>query len=835
MKTFTLLFFAIIIAFSSCKKSGSVFVDTNKKLDDLVIPATFDWNTSQNVQFNISSDQAKVITIKSIDGSIVYHKGFFNVLEESYVVDINLPKTIEKVLVNGIQTDVDATTIIVNLDSDNIKSTRKTNDFPTDGLIALWHLDENNGTSAVDSQGSYNGTINGAQWTSGISQSGLKFNGTDGGITIPENDDLNLTGDQISLSLWFKMGELGNAGCFMFHNTKYIVKMDNHGKVTFAIYNPTYNSITTDWSDRIIDTDWHFIAATYNGESMKLFIDNQLMKSDIQSGNLNSRLTDVHIGNQSSIMFFDGLMDEVAIFNRALTINEINTIYTTIPNPDTGDQSMVAWWPMNENSGNTVPDEQGTNNGTQVGASWQAGVSGNCLSFNGDNSNVNIPNSPSLDFSEALTIMAWVQTRDYKEAKIAQKGDWDGHGVGGTKWTGWKAHIRLEETGTETIEWTDGRPLLNEWYHLAMTYDGSILKLYVNGQLNNSRNVPGTLHINSRTASIGSDNGAQKFFNGLIDEVKFFNTALNQTEIQAAYNNQTVATDSDGDGIQDTDDDFPNDAARAFTNYFPAKGFASMAFEDLWPGKGDYDFNDLVVDYRFEIITNASNKISDVVSKTVVRAIGAGFENAYGFQLPDNNIKDEDIFVTGFSLENNVVNIADNGLELNQNKPTIIVFDNANDILNSPTGFANVDQNAEYIEPDTVEVNIAFSPDIYELTDLNLINFNPFIIINGIRGKEVHLPDYEPTNLADNQYFTSEDDDSNPGIGRYYKTSNNLPWAINITQSFDYTIEKSEITSGYLHFGEWAESSGSLYPDWYNNYSTYRNETHIYQIPILED
>jgi len=54
-------------------------------------------------------------------------------------------------------------------------------------------------------------------------------------------------------------------------------------------------------------------------------------------------------------------------------------------------------------------------------------------------------------------------------------------------------------------------------------------------------------------------------------------------------------TDSDGDGIQDADDDFPNDPARAFINFFPAAGYGSLAFEDLWPGKGDYDFNDLVV------------------------------------------------------------------------------------------------------------------------------------------------------------------------------------------------------------------------------------------------
>jgi len=832
MKKLILLGVLAAMIFSGCKKPVSPTEEDTKNMEDLVVSETFNWNTVQNIHFTIGTDQAKVITILSTDGSIVFHKGFFNQLAEYYEVDINLPKTVEMVLVNGVQVPVTGTSILVDLNPVDTKSVRQLAGFPTDGLLALWHFDENSGTIAEDAQGGFDGTINGAGWTSGISHSGLAFNAIDGGVTIPANTALNLTGDEISLTFWFKMNEIAEAGCFLFHNTKYILYIDGNGKVSFAIYNPEYHSVVTDWSDRILDTDWHFVAATYDGTAMKLYIDNQLMKSSDQTGNLNSRLTEIHMGNQSSYRFLDGLMDEVAIYNRAITVDEINTMYTTIPNPDTGDANMVSWWPMNEFGGTAVPDAQGNNNGTQSNATWATGVSGNCLSFDGVSSNVNIPNNPTLDFTNELTIMAWANTRDYKEAKIAQKGDWDGHGIGGTKWTGWKGHVRLEESGSESIEWTEGRPLLNEWYHVAITYDGTTLKLYVNGQLNNSRIIPGTLHINTRAASIGSDNGAQKFFNGLIDEVKFFNVALNQTEIQAAYNNQTVATDTDGDGIQDADDDFPNDPARAFINNFPAAGFGSLAFEDLWPGKGDYDFNDLVVDYSFEIITNASNKVSDVISKTVVRAIGAGFNNGYGFQFANDQIQANDLFVTGYSIEGNVVTLDANGLESGQAIPTVIVFDNAKNILQSASGFVNVEQDAPYVEPDTVEVNLVFTPGIYEIADLDLVNFNPFIFINGIRGKEVHLPDYTPTSLADATFFGTSDDDSNPAIGRYYKTANNLPWAINIAQSYDYTIEKSEITSGYLHFGDWAESSGGIYPDWYKDLAGYRNDAHIYQVPV---
>ncbi|MCD4789747.1 MAG: DUF4842 domain-containing protein, partial [Bacteroidales bacterium] len=119
----------------------------------------------------------------------------------------------------------------------------------------------------------------------------------------------------------------------------------------------------------------------------------------------------------------------------------------------------------------------------------------------------------------------------------------------------------------------------------------------------------------------------------------------------------------------------------------------------------------------------------------------------------------------------------------------------------------------------------------YSMSDIDIINFNPFLIIDETRGKEVHLADYPPTSLVDDSYFGTMDDDSNPGTGRYYKTVNNLPWAINIAESFVQTIEKVEITNGYLKFYEWAASSGAIYPDWYMDKAGYRNENNIYPIP----
>jgi len=289
--------------------------------------------------------------------------------------------------------------------------------------------------------------------------------------------------------------------------------------------------------------------------------------------------------------------------------------------------------------------------------------------------------------------------------------------------------------------------------------------------------------------------------------------------------------DADGDGVPDGDDDYPLDPARAFNNYYPASGYGTLAFEDLWPAKGDYDFNDLVCDYRFKTVTNASNKVVEVFSTFIIKAFGAGMHNGFGFQFPTDQVLQSQLTVTGYNIATgSYITLGANGLEAGQVKPTIIVYDDAYRLMQNP-GYGigvNTDPNAPYVTPDTVVVHIAFAPNTYTIPQVGIDQFNPFIIVSKNRDKEVHLPNYPPTSLADQSLFGQADDTSDPGIGRYYKTSNNLPWAINIYESFDYPIERVVITSAYNHFVDWAESGGTLFPDWYQDNSGYRNDSRIY-------
>lgn len=289
--------------------------------------------------------------------------------------------------------------------------------------------------------------------------------------------------------------------------------------------------------------------------------------------------------------------------------------------------------------------------------------------------------------------------------------------------------------------------------------------------------------------------------------------------------------DTDGDGIPDDEDDYPLDPLRAFDNFMPAEGPGSLSFEDLWPSTGDYDFNDAVIDYQFQTVTNANNEVVEIFARFTLRAVGASYQNGFGFILPeaDPDLKNH-IQVTGSVLTEGMISLEETGLESQQEHPTIIVYDNAFSILNHPGGLGiNTVPTNNSAEPETIEIIMV--PDIdYEESDFGLPYFNPFIFVRNDRGREIHLPDYPPSNLADPVFFGTIADASVPAEGIYYKSDNNLPWAVHIPQSFDYTIEKSQINEGYLHFLEWSQSDpqNPLYTDWYENLPGYRNEAVIY-------
>ena len=197
--------------------------------------------------------------------------------------------------------------------------------------------------------------------------------------------------------------------------------------------------------------------------------------------------------------------------------------------------NATSYWNCNTGAGSIVYDTKNNYNGTIQGASWTTGVEGSGLHFDGTDDYVSIDNSQNFPIGTEFSFEVWLKTTEHKTAKILQKGDWDGHGLGQDIWGGWQANLRLSTSQTLKLEWGQGRPQLDEWYHLVMTCDGQTFIFYVNGQEQNQANITASLHTNTRTVSIASDNGNQKFFSGQMDQITIYNRALQPQEVLNNY------------------------------------------------------------------------------------------------------------------------------------------------------------------------------------------------------------------------------------------------------------------------------------------------------------
>ena len=205
------------------------------------------------------------------------------------------------------------------------------------------------------------------------------------------------------------------------------------------------------------------------------------------------------------------------------------TTPTTIP-------GLVAAYSFDEGTGTTVNDLSGNgNNGTITNATWTT-VSkfGNALVFNGTNSVVTIPDSASLHLTSGMTLEAWVNPSTVNGAwrDVIYKGN-DNYFLEGT------SNPSSVPAGGSTIGSSDDAIYATAaltpttWTHLALTYDGTTLRLYVNGVQVSSLAQSGTIATSTNPLQIGGDNIYGQYFAGTIDEVRVYNVALTAAQIQS--------------------------------------------------------------------------------------------------------------------------------------------------------------------------------------------------------------------------------------------------------------------------------------------------------------
>ncbi len=287
-------------------------------------------------------------------------------------------------------------------------------------------------------------------------------------------------------------------------------------------------------------------------------------------------------------------------------------------------------------------------------------------------------------------------------------------------------------------------------------------------------------------------------------EISYINVTNNcdAPEFKNRIYNDNVDNDIDNDGVPNASDPDPLDPNKMFTQYAPSmNNYGTYAFEDLWPEKGDYDFNDFVVQVQENVVTNSSNQIFEVTYNLRIMAMGGGFNNNFGITLQDPN---NTAMTTVYSPENSTHEVFQrDGKEVFILKHPKSLF-YTNDLINA-------ELNATYYEPVELQVKIQLDGTLIYPIDYNATFF---IEQHGVAGHEIHLPNIIPTNNMNTSLFGTIHDDTTPGSNKYFLSPDNLPWGLYVPTEWEYPLEGEEIIDAYFDFDDYAQSNPSL--PWYN-------------------
>ncbi|MEN3326473.1 MAG: hypothetical protein V7638_1280, partial [Acidobacteriota bacterium] len=401
--------------------------------------------------------------------------------------------------------------------------------------------DENSGTTAADASGNNNpGTLSaGATWTTGQSGAATNLDGVDDYVQVGAQSSLALT-NAGTLSAWIYptgAGSLATFGGIIINKEgEYELARFQDGTIqcAFANTNPGWGWINTGYVAPL--NQWTHVAVTYDNGVVKTYINGTLFHTYSGSGAIGDFYTsqnDFRIGGrQFQSHNFQGRIDEVRVYNRALSASEVTSLQ---PAPASG---LKGNWKFDENSGTTTADSSGNNNtGTLTsGATWTTGQSGAATNLDGVNDYVQVGAQSSLALASAGTLSAWIyptgagSLATYGGIIINKEGEYEVARFqdGTIQWA-----FANTNPGWTWINTGYVAPL-NQWTHVAVTYDSGVVKTYINGTLFHTYSGSGAIgdvDSSQNDFRIGGRQSTSHNFQGRIDEVRVYNRALSATEV----------------------------------------------------------------------------------------------------------------------------------------------------------------------------------------------------------------------------------------------------------------------------------------------------------------
>lgn len=427
------------------------------------------------------------------------------------------------------------------------------------GLVAYFSLNEGAGTIATDFSGYGNhGTLlDGPTWVDGKLGKAVNFD-----TSVDTNDRISVSGSSglntgtITVSAWIYWKgssdrdviiQMANPSDDLWFNVNTTAGQDKLGIYFQDLASPGYYESTAP----IPRNTFTHVSATWDGSFVRLYINGVLDSQNGTTGSVNIDSSSWMIGASEglqSTMFFNGIIDEVRVYNRALSGPEIYSLYSSgsIRRSTPTNLGLIAHWSFNEGIGTQAGDFSGTgNHGTLQSFSepptatsgWGAGRFGTGLNFDGTNDYI----STTIQYTNPnpFTISGWFKTTSASGRKIIGFENTQ-TGTGGSQYD---RHIYMGTDGKIYFGWYPGSPAtvastnaLNDgqWHHFLATHNGSTGQLFIDG-VSQGTNT-GAPQSYSGYWRLGGfklatwTNAGDGYFVGAVDDVRIYNRVLSAEE-----------------------------------------------------------------------------------------------------------------------------------------------------------------------------------------------------------------------------------------------------------------------------------------------------------------
>jgi hypothetical protein len=414
---------------------------------------------------------------------------------------------------------------------------------PKRGPVAEYSFDANGGSTVADLSGNKNeGTIEGATWTpQGRYGSALEFN-SESCVSVPDSESLQLH-EEFTLETWVRPTGSPTDDPILFKEREgdysyfLSVGFGNWGRPAGFAEGEELKGPSP------LHTDvWTHLAYTYDGGWMRLYVNGEEVESRLIGNETLHSEGPLYIGCDSPAWedHFRGRIDEMRLYDRALNPGEVDAdMETPIQTPR---QGPIAAWSFDEGEGTSAEDVTGYGHEATLegGPIWTKGRYGDALDFNGPTEKcAKVPDSPTLQLREDFTIEAWVKPEGspeedpiiWKETGSAASYTLALGLSGGNKA---EAYIGEEEGASYERAVSPSSIESNVWTHIAATYDGHHLRLYVNGELVDTTYTSTPNMASTGPLYIGCAPDFDDWFAGRIDEVRLFERALTPAEVAAS-------------------------------------------------------------------------------------------------------------------------------------------------------------------------------------------------------------------------------------------------------------------------------------------------------------